>query len=98
MLGATVVNKNREYSPVTEYDYRDTIIASQKVNWRIEDIIGGEKKLDFSKRFMPESFARVEQLTFLNEDEKRVLNQIRGNAYLTIFGIVEEFIVPFVLD
>jgi hypothetical protein len=98
MLGATVVNENKEYSPITEYDYRDTIVASQKVNWRIEDIIGGDKKLDFSKRFMPESFARVEQLTFLNEDEKRVLNQIRGNAYLTIFGIVEEFIVPFVLD
>jgi len=37
-------------------------------------------------------------LTFLNADEKRILNQIRGNAYLSIFVIVEEFIVPFVLD
>ena len=98
MLGATVVNEINKSAPVPEYDYRDTIVASQKVNWRIEDIIGGDKKLDFSKRFMPESFARVEQLSFLNDDEKRVLNQIRGNAYLTIFGIVEEFIVPFVLD
>ncbi len=80
------------------YDYRDTIVASQKVNWRIEDIIGGDKKLDFSKRFMPESLARVEQLSFLNDDEKRILNQIRAHTYLTIFGIVEEFIVPFVLD
>jgi hypothetical protein len=26
------------------------------------------------------------------------LNQIRGHAYLTIFGLVEEFILPFVLD
>lgn len=84
--------------PVGSYDYRDTIVASQKVNWRIEDIIGGDKKLDFSKRFMPESLARVEQLSFLNTDEKRILNQIRGYAYLSIFGIVEEFIVPFVLD
>lgn len=98
MLGATVVNEINKSAAVPEYDYRDTIVASQKVNWRIEDIIGGDKKLDFSKRFMPESFARVEQLTFLNEEEKRVLNQIRGNTYLTIFGIVEEFIVPFVLD
>ena len=98
MLGATVVNEINKSAPIPEYDYRDTIVASQKVNWRIEDIIGGDKKLDFSKRFMPESFARVEQLSFLNEDEKRVLNQIRGNTYLKIFGIVEEFIVPFVLD
>lgn len=83
---------------VESYDYRDTLAASQKVNWCIEDIIGGDKKLDFTKRFMPESLARVEQLPFLNSDEKRVLNQIRGNTYLTIFIIVEEFIVPYVLD
>ena len=80
------------------YDYRETLLASQKVNWNIDDIIGGDKKLDFSKRFMPEALARVEELDFLNTDEKRILNQIRGNAYLTIFGIVEEFIVPFVID
>lgn len=98
MLGANVVNEINRSAPIPEYDYRDTIVAAEKVNWRIEDIIGGDKKLDFSKRFMPESLARVEQLTFLNDDEKRVLNQIRGNTYLTIFGIVEEFIVPFVLD
>jgi hypothetical protein len=80
------------------YTYRETLAASEKIGWRIEDIIGGEKKLDFTKPFMPESLARVEGLSFLNEDEKRVLNQIRGNAYLTLFGVVEEFILPFVLD
>jgi hypothetical protein len=80
------------------YSYEATLKAAQQVNWRIEDIIGGEKRLDFSKRFMPESLARVETLNFLTADEKRILNQIRGNAYLCIFGLVEEFIVPFVLD
>lgn len=80
------------------YDYRDTIVASQKVNWRIEDIIGGDKKLDFSKPFMPESLARVQGLSFLNDKEKLVLNQIRGHAYLAIFGLAEEFILPFVID
>ena len=83
---------------VGTYDYRDTLIASEKVNWNIDDIIGGDKKLDFSKRFMPEALARVEELSFLDKDEKRILNQIRAYAYLSIFGIVEEFIVPFVLD
>jgi hypothetical protein len=68
------------------------------IHWRIEDIIGGDKRLDFHKPFMPESLARVEPLSFLNSEEKRVLNQIRGNTYLTIFGLVEEFILPFVLD
>ena len=97
MLGATLLTgdlkKAREANT-----YRDTIIASQKVNWRIEDIIGGDKQLDFSKPFMPESLARVSGLSFLNNDEKRILNQIRGHAYLSIFGLVEEFILPFVID
>ncbi len=98
MLGATIVNENTISNAAMQYDYYDTIVASQKVNWRIEDIIGGDKKLDFSKPFMPESLARVSGLAFLNEHEKRVLNQIRGHAYLVIFGLVEEFILPFVLD
>jgi hypothetical protein len=80
------------------YSYQAALAASQKVNWRIEDIIGGDKRLDFSKPFMPESLARVELLDFLSADEKRTLNQIRGNAYLCIFGVVEEFILPFLMD
>ena len=80
------------------YTYQSVLAASEMIHWRIEDIIGGEKRLDFRKPFMPESLARVEPLTLLNYDEKRILNQIRGNAYLCIFGLVEEFILPFVLD
>ena len=80
------------------YTYQAALASSETVRWRIEDIIGGEKRLDFSKPFMPESFARVQELTFLNDEEKLLLNQIRGNAYLCIFGLVEEFILPFVID
>lgn len=80
------------------YSYQAALAASQKANWRLEDIIGGDKRLDFSKPFMPEMLARVADLDFLMPAEQRILNQIRGNAYLTIFGLVEEFILPFVLD
>ncbi|HQR37219.1 MAG TPA: hypothetical protein PLF26_02370 [Blastocatellia bacterium] len=80
------------------YTYQATLEASERITWRVEDIIGGEKRLDFTRPFMPESLARVEPLAFLTPYEQRTLNQIRGHAYLTIFGIVEEFILPFVLD
>ena len=80
------------------YSYQSALAASEAIHWRIEDIIGGEKRLNFDKPFMPESLARVEPLIFLKAEEKRILNQIRGNAYLCIFGLVEEFILPFVLD
>ena len=83
---------------LNSYSYQAALAASESIHWRIEDIIGGEKRLNFTRPFMPESLAQTEPLTFLSEEEKRILNQIRGNAYLCIFGLVEEFILPFVLD
>jgi hypothetical protein len=80
------------------YSYQGVLASSESVHWRVEDIIGGEKRLDFTRPFMPEALAQTEPLSFLTKEEKRILNQIRGNAYLCIFGLVEEFILPFVLD
>jgi hypothetical protein len=80
------------------YHFETILDASERVNWRVEDLIGGDKRLDFSKPFLPESLARVEPLDFLSAKERQTLNQIRGHDYLYIFGLVEEFILPFVLD
>lgn len=89
-MTAIVINPNQAYE--------QSLQRASKVNWKIEDIIGGDKRLDFTKRFMPEVLAQVNEITCLNETEKRILNQIRGNSYLHVFGLVEEFIVPSVLD
>ncbi len=80
------------------YSYEGVLATSERLNWRIEDIIGGDKRMDFGKPFLPESLARVDDFDFLSTREKRTLNQIRGHAYLNIFGLVEEFILPFVMD
>jgi hypothetical protein len=82
----------------TTYNYQETLAASVRANWQVEDIIGGDKRLDFTKPFMPDSLARVNSIDFLRGDEKILLNQIRGYGYLCTFGLVEEFILPFVLD
>ena len=81
-----------------QYNFKDVLGRAERITWRVEDVIGEGKTLDFTKPFMPDSLARVETLSFLSKDERRLLNQIRGHAYLSIFGIIEEFIVPFVLD
>jgi hypothetical protein len=80
------------------YTYESVLATAQRVNWKIDDIIGDDKRLDFAKPFMPESLAGVRKLDFLSTDEQRTLNQIRGLGYLVMFGLVEEFILPFVLD
>lgn len=82
----------------TQYTYEGVLADGAKAGWRVEDLIGGTRRLDFGRSFLPESLARVEGLTFLTPAERRTLNQIRGHAYLRIFDLVEEFILPFVLD
>ena len=71
------------------YKFQDVLIRAERITWRVEDWIGGDRTLDFSKPFMPENLARTDALSFLTDGEKRTLNQIRGHAYLAIFGLVE---------
>jgi hypothetical protein len=71
------------------YSYESALAASSRINWKVEDIIGGDKKLNFAKPFLPESLAQVCGLSFLTPDEKTTLNQIRGHEYLSMFGLVE---------
>jgi hypothetical protein len=80
------------------YSYQSALAASERIGWKVDDIIGGDKQLDFSKRFMPESLAQVKQLSFLTPEEQLTLNQIRGHEYLAMFGLVEEFILPYVVN
>jgi len=80
------------------YSYQGALATSQRINWTIEDIIGGDKRLDFTRPFMPEALAGVERVPFLTPRERLVLNQVRGHEYLSMFGLVEEFILPFVVD
>ena len=80
------------------YSYQSALAASERIGWKIEDLIGGDKQLDFTKPFMPESLAQVKRLSFLTPEEQLTLNQIRGHEYLAMFGLVEEFILPYVVD
>ena len=78
--------------------YQSLLEASRRVNWRIEDIIGGEKKLDFTKCFLPETFVRAGSLEFLASGERLLLNHIRSRGYLAMFELLEQVIVPFMSD
>jgi hypothetical protein len=79
------------------YDYRSNLEVSQRINWRIEDVIGG-KTFDYRKPFLPESLAGVGTIRCLSVEEKLKLNQIRGCTYLYLFGLVEEYILPSILE
>lgn len=81
------------------YSFKACRQRSERITWRVEDLIGDDKRLDFSRPFMPEGLARTAPLTAMLADHERLaLNHIRGHAYLAIFQLVEEVILPFILD
>jgi para-aminobenzoate N-oxygenase AurF len=80
------------------FNFKDVLAVSSRPSWAIEDVLPPGAQLDFSRRFMPENLARTAAINFLTEEESRILNQIRGHEYLALFGLVEEFILPFILD
>ena len=81
-----------------DFNYEATLSSSLKAQWQLDDVLREDQELDFSRNFMPESLARTGAISSLNAFEQKVLNQISAHQYLTIFGVVEEFILPFLLD
>ena len=80
------------------FNFKDVLAVSTRPSWAVEDVLPPGAQLDYTRRFMPEGLARTAVIPFLGDDEKRILNQIRGHEYLAMFGLVEEFVLPFVLD
>jgi len=80
-----------------DYAYDACLRASVTKAWTVEDCFRG-RDFDFRKPFLPERIAGVAAIGCLNDDEKRMLNQIRGNSYCHVFAFVEEYIVPLVID
>jgi hypothetical protein len=81
-----------------DFNYEATLASSLRAQWQLDDVLRHDQELDFSRNFMPESLARTAELEQLSPFEQRILNQISAHQYLSIFGVVEEFILPFLLD
>ena len=79
------------------FTYQECLDISKRVSWLEDDVLEG-KNFDFSKRFLPNRLAGVDEIACLNDNEKLLLNQIMGNAYCHIFAFVEEFIIPTVTE
>lgn len=77
-------------------NYQDLLETSQRVNWRLQDLIGEGRRLDFTRPFLPEIFAQTAPLGFLSQAEKLKLNQIRARGYLALFELLEAVVVPFI--
>src|SRR6476659_4714992 len=81
-----------------DFTYEAVLASSLRGQWKLDDVLRADQELDFSRNMMPESLACTASVPGLSDDERRTLNQIVAHQYLHLFGMVEEFILPFVLD
>jgi hypothetical protein len=80
-----------------DFSYPAVLSASAKHSpWTIEQVLPAGTRFDFTRPFLPESLARTERIAGLIPTERLALNHIRANEYLGMFGLVEEFILPFI--
>jgi hypothetical protein len=80
------------------YSYESALATAERVSFRLDDVLDAGAVFDLQRPFLPEGLARTQQLSVLPAKERLLLNQVRGHSYLCLFGLVEEFILPFVLD
>jgi len=78
--------------------YESVLRASERVAWKLEEVLPDGVTFGFDRAFLPEALAGARALTFLSEGEQRTLNQIRAHGYLCLFGLVEEVILPYLLE
>ena len=78
--------------------YALCIEASRRNRWDLErDVLRG-RRLDFSKKFLPDGLSKANELPFLAGPERLLMSQIQGRTYANMFGLVERWIGAKILE
>jgi hypothetical protein len=78
--------------------YAKSIEVSKRVRFDIDRDVIRARSLDFAQKFLPDGLSKVEDLPFLGGEEKRLFSQVQGRTYANMFGLVERFIGPQMLQ
>jgi hypothetical protein len=78
--------------------YARSIEVSKRVRFDIERDVIRAREFDFSHKFLPDGLSKVRELAFLGAAEKRLFSQVQGRTYANMFGLVERFIGPKMLQ
>lgn len=79
------------------YTHSDCLQNSYKINWRIRDVLGDDS-FDKSRRWLPKRLSGAWGIPFFTEHDRTRLTHVEMGAYAHLFGYVEEFIAPEILD
>jgi hypothetical protein len=79
-------------------EYQHLLATAERIDWRLDDVLAPDATFDFTRPFLPEALACTAPLTFLDARERLVLNHVRAASYLGLFGVIEEMILPFLVE
>jgi len=87
-----------QLEPADAKAYAKAVEVSKRIRWEIErDVIRG-RAFEFDKKFMPDGMSQVARLPFLSAADARFFSQVQGRTYANMFGLVERFIGPKILE
>lgn len=92
------VNPSPQITIQHDTNFEQLINISEKVNWRLDDIIPKSAKFDFSKNLLPHAFFPLDEFSFLEQSQKLMYNHILSYSYLNVFELSEEFIIGMALE
>jgi hypothetical protein len=78
--------------------YARIVKASKRVEWQIDRDLMRGRDFDFTRKFLPDGLSYIDRLSFLGEDDARLLSQVQGRTYAYLFGLVERFISAKMLE
>jgi hypothetical protein len=76
----------------TDKRYAKCIEVSKRIRWDIDrDVVRG-RGFDLAQKFLPDGLSFAERAPFLDAADRRLLSQVQGRTYASMFGLVERFI------
>jgi hypothetical protein len=78
--------------------YAKCVEVSKRVRWDIDKDVIRARSLDFGRKFLPDGLSEAGRLPFLGGNDKRLFSQVQGRTYANMFGLVERFIAPKMLE
>jgi hypothetical protein len=86
------------HNDLTGPRYERCVRLSKRVRWEIDrDVIRG-RDFDVGRTFLPCGLSKVDELSFLDPADSRMLSQVQGRSYVCLLALFERFIGAKVLQ
>jgi hypothetical protein len=84
--------------PTPRHPWSSILAASHRARFTVDAVLPEHACFDFGRPLLPESMTGAGAMPGLDAERRLLLGHVRAHGYLAMFGLVEAFILPFVVD